>query len=180
MENGHFPEQSPTSLQHPRFAGIIRLVVATADRFQFLYGPYQCPKARPGKKLFCEIRGTVTVAGFRYGPIPWPVAKWPGTRPAILCGDLVKAVRRESEVAVAHHFGVSVATVKMWRRALGVPRITEGTRRRWQAIANSRIDNRIERARFNSKQPAALAKASASLKGRIQHPNTIAAVRMAA
>jgi len=89
-------------------------------------------------------------------------------------------VRRESEVAVACHFSVSVGTVKVWRRALGVPRITEGTRRHWQAIAHTRTDDRIERVRANSKQPARLAKASASLKGRIQHPNTIAAVRQAA
>ena len=105
---------------------------------------------------------------------------WPNRRPVILCGDLGKAVRCESEAAVAHHFGVSVGTVKIWPGALGVPRITDGTHRLWQAIANTRTDDRIERAKANSKQPAALAKASAALKGRIEHPNTIAAVRQVA
>jgi len=152
----------------------------TDDRFQLLHGPYNWPKTRVGKKLFCEIRGTVTVAGFRFGLIPWPTAKWPNSRPVILCGDLVKAVRCESELAVAHHFGVSVSTAKMWRRMLGVPRVTEGSHRLWHDIATTRTDNRIERARWNSKQPTALAKLSASLKGRIQSPSTIAAVSKAA
>jgi len=51
---------------------------------------------------------------------------------------------------------------------------------RWGRIANSRTDDRLEQARRNSKKPAALAKASATLKGRIQSPATIAAVRKAA
>jgi len=41
--------------------------VKIADRFQLLHGPYRSPKTRPGRKLFCEIRGTVTVAGFGDG-----------------------------------------------------------------------------------------------------------------
>jgi hypothetical protein len=55
----------------------------------FLYGPYLPPKTRRGQKLFCEIRGTVTVSGLSGGPIPWPYAKVNG-RPLILCGDLVR------------------------------------------------------------------------------------------
>ena len=56
------------------------------DRFRFLHGPYLPPKKRPGDKLFCEIRGTVTVGGFRDGPIPWPWVKKGGTRSPVLCG----------------------------------------------------------------------------------------------
>jgi hypothetical protein len=82
-----------------------------------LHGRYLPPQTGRGQRLLCEIRGTVTVSGFRAGPIPWPYAKVNG-RPLILCGDLVQAVKRESEFAVAHHFGVSTATVKVWRRSL--------------------------------------------------------------
>ena len=103
-----------------------------------------------------------------------------GTPTLILCGDLVKAVKRESSQAVMHHFGVASATVWRWRQALGVPRSNEGSHRLWREISISRTDDRLALARRNSKTPKALAKASASLKGRIQHPNTMAAVRKAA
>jgi hypothetical protein len=103
-----------------------------------------------------------------------------GTAPYILCGDLVKAVKCESAVAVAHHFGVSTQTVKGWRKALGVPRANEGSARLWGRVAIAREDDRLERARRNSKRPAALAKVSAKLKGRVIPPHVIEAVRRAA
>jgi hypothetical protein len=78
-----------------------------------------------------------------------------GTRTLIVCGDLVKAIRRESRPAVAHHFGVSVSTVRARRRALNVPAYNEGTRARFRTIAAERTDDRLERARVNSKKPAA-------------------------
>jgi DNA-binding XRE family transcriptional regulator len=68
----------------------------------------------------------------------------------------------------------------VWRRTLNVPRENEGSRRLWGRVANARTDDRLERARINSKKPAALAKASAKLKGRIIPPHTIEAVRKAA
>jgi transposase-like protein len=77
--------------------------------------------------------------------------KKPGTGSPVLCGDPVKAVRREAEVAVAHHFGVHKSTVRSWRRALGVGRVTEGTHRLASAIADARTDDRLARARANSK-----------------------------
>lgn len=152
------------------------------DRFKLLHGPYQTPKCRKGSRLFCEVLGTVVVGTFSDGPIMWPKMKREGRgrSPFILCGDLVKAVKCESSLAVAHHFGVSTATVKGWRRTLGVPRSNEGSRRLWGRVANARDDDRLERARRNSKRPAALAKASATLKGRIIPQHVIAAVRTAA
>jgi hypothetical protein len=72
------------------------------------------------------MRGTVKVGGYSDGPIPWPV-KW-GTRSLILCGDLADAVKQESEVAVGHHWGVSIGVVQNWRRALGVEMYNPGTR----------------------------------------------------
>jgi hypothetical protein len=130
--------------------------------------------------LFCEIHGTVKVGGFHDGPIPWPWIKKSGRHTLILCGALVKAVKRESEIGVAHHFGVSKGTVKLWRRALGVARVTEGTHILTSQISHARNDDRLDRAQQNSKKPAALAKASAKLKGRTIAPQTIEAVRKAA
>lgn len=107
-------------------------------RFRLLFGPYDPPRTRRGKFLFCEWRGTVKVGEYSDGPIPWPL-KWGTRRSLILCGDLVEAVKQESEVAVAHHWGVSAATVKKWRQALEVEFYNAGTR--WlqhaQALENA-------------------------------------------
>src|SRR5207302_1145383 len=80
-----------------------------------------------GRFLPCELRGTVKVGGYSDGPIPWP-KKW-RTRSLILCGALVRAVRQESALAVAHHWAVCTDIVSKWRRALDVEPITDGTRR---------------------------------------------------
>ncbi len=53
--------------------------------------------------------------------------KW-RTRSLILCGDLVRAVKQESEIAVAYHWGVCIGVVTKWRNALEVEPITVGTR----------------------------------------------------
>ena len=74
----------------------------------------------------CEWRGTVKVGGYSDGPIPWPV-KWKTRNSLILCGDLREAVKMESEIAVAHHWGVSIKTAQKWRRALDVEPYTTGT-----------------------------------------------------
>ena len=149
------------------------------DRFKLRYGPYNPPKARRGSRLFCEIRGTVIVGRFSDGRISWPCVKRRGTATLILCGDLVTAVKRESSQAVIHHFGVSRGTVSGWRRALGVPRKNEGSHQLWREISILRPDDRLARARRNSKTPKALAKASAKLKGRTIPPHVIEAVREA-
>jgi len=101
-------------------------MLSSGLRYQLLSGPYNPPRARRGGHLVCEMRGTVKVGGYSDGPIPWPV-KW-GTRSLILCGDLVDAVRQESEVAVGHHWGVSIKVVQNWRRTLGVEFYNSGTR----------------------------------------------------
>src|SRR6059036_319691 len=49
-------------------------------------------------------------------------------RSPILCGDLIRAVRREAKATVAYHWGVSVITVYKWRKALGVADWTDGSR----------------------------------------------------
>ncbi len=102
-------------------------------RTGLLGGPYRPPRTRRGGFLACEMRGKVKVGGYADGPIPWPV-KW-GTRSLILCGDLVEAVKLESAIAVAHHWGVSTTTLKKWRGALGVEARTEGTHALMRRVA---------------------------------------------
>jgi hypothetical protein len=77
------------------------------------------------------------------GPIMWPCGlkegRSPGRPALILCGDLMNAVRREAAIAVARHWSVSCQVVRRWRRALGVERITEGTRQLFIEDGNMEI-----------------------------------------
>jgi len=83
-----------------------------------------------GSTLYCERLGRqVPVGGLHDAPIPWPYAGVKGPRALILCGDLVRAVRCESVVAVCHWWRVHRNTVSRWRRLLGVEQRTEGTAR---------------------------------------------------
>ena len=60
--------------------------------------------------------------------IPWPVALH-HCRQLILCGDLIRALKTESRLAVAFHFGISPQMVSEYRRRLGVERLTPGSLR---------------------------------------------------
>jgi hypothetical protein len=100
-----------------------------AKRFRLL-GKYRTPRFRYGRKVLCEVRDEVTICGMTDAPIPWPVGKGDAGRPSLVVfKDLVKAIRRESNQAVAHWWGVDVQTVSKWRRLLGVARANEGTHR---------------------------------------------------
>ncbi len=99
-----------------------------SERFKLLYGPYRVPKCELGDKLLCEHRDKeMTVKGMTDAPIQWPSALR-GKRSPIVCGDLVRAIRTESELAVAHQWGVSrpIALIgtdrdKVVAKALGLP-----------------------------------------------------------
>ena len=74
------------------------------------------------------IRGEVEVVGLHDAPIPWSIGKRGRSRAIMLYGDLAKAVRNEAGVVVQHWFAVKHATVRKWRRALGVEANPPGTR----------------------------------------------------
>jgi hypothetical protein len=104
--------------------------VNDADRLKLLSGPYRPPKCQVGRFLRCHVRGRLRVRGLSDAPIPWPVAGGRAGRwQIVVCGSLLKAIRLESEIAVAHHWGVSPQTVWLWRKALGIGTTTEGTSR---------------------------------------------------
>src|SRR5271165_3958276 len=96
------------------------------ERFRLLHGPYRAPRCGFGQKLFCELRGWVVVRGISAGRIAWPRTKVKRAWAFILCGDLVRAVRRESAIAVCHWWGVTPQTVTVWRKALDVPQVNAG------------------------------------------------------
>jgi hypothetical protein len=107
-------------------------------------GPYQPPACEPGSSLVCKRFGRQTVGGMTAAPIPWPyAARIGGKPPLILCGDLVRAIRTETAAAVAYHWGVGRWVVYDWRQVLGVGRFTEGTRRRYQELAATKLTAEI-------------------------------------
>lgn len=150
-----------------------------AERYKLLHGPYRAPRVRYGKTLFCELRGEVVVNGMSFGRIAWPTTRKKRSRPAfILCGDLVRAVRRESALAICYWFGVTPQTVTAWRKALGVPTTNEGTRRLRQDLFDEIVPQPArEKGRRRASAPEANAKKSATRKGKPIHPNTLAALR---
>ena len=103
--------------------------------------PYAAPRCKIGGTLADRVKGDVIVDGITDAPVPWPYTRrreptattwirttWSPRPMLVLCGDLERAVRVESSMAVCHHWGVSKRVVTAWRRALGVGRWTEGTR----------------------------------------------------
>jgi hypothetical protein len=100
---------------------------AADDRVRLLHGPYWAPRLRKGDQASCLFRDCeVIVTGWTDARIAWPRCRpldVPRTHPSLLVDEeLARAVRTESAAAVRYWWGVSVAVVWKWRRALGVTR----------------------------------------------------------
>ena len=109
--------------------------------------------------------------------IQWPCSRRGSRQAPIVCGDLVRAIRTESEMAVAHHWGVRYETVSKWRKALNVPRMTNGSRRlRIEYAIESLTPEVREKGKEAMHSPEVRAKLSAAKKGRPQHPSSLAAL----
>jgi hypothetical protein len=111
-----------------------------ADRFQLLHGPYTPPALGRGDPAVCLFRdGAVVVTGWSDGRIPWPRCRRPDTHGGgsglLVDAKLARAVRCESAQAVRSRWGASANTVRKWRRALGVKRFNEGSKRLHDAAA---------------------------------------------
>jgi hypothetical protein len=111
-------------------------------------------------------------------PIQWPATRRGRRAAVIVCGDLVRAVRVESAIAVAFHWGVSMKTVGHWRRALGAPRTTNGTRRLAIDYTADKLTAEVRAKAERARDCAEVrAKMSAARAGRPPHPNSTAAQR---
>ncbi len=95
---------------------------------RFIGGPYAPPLVAVGGWLRCALRGDLQVAGYTNALIPWPVAAG-HRKQLIVCGNLVKALKTESRLAVAFHFGISPALVSEYRSRLNIERYTAGSQR---------------------------------------------------
>src|SRR5262245_41792191 len=112
-------------------------MVPRPRRPALLHGPYRPPAVRKGDRVFCQIRGSAVVTSWSEAPLSWPRC-----RPLGACGsgvglfvddELARAVRCESALALRFWWGINSETVCRWRKALGVPRVNEGTARLLQA-----------------------------------------------
>jgi hypothetical protein len=133
--------------------------------------------------LACAVRGRVLVSAISDSPISWPVAVSTGQKGGraapVVCGGLLRALRRESSVAVQHWFGLSAGTVARWRRALGVPRSNPGTARLFRRNALRTFSRPEVRAKALAWTDEKREKVGAARRGRPMHPNNAAAMREA-
>ena len=132
---------------------------------ELLAGPYLPPACRAGDWLDDEIEGRIEFGGWTSAPSPWPRRKKTGRASLILTAELARAVRTESVEAICHWWGVRPTKVWMWRQALGVGRVTEGTR----ALLQERTGVPPEaaaRGRERAASPESIAKMAASKRGR--------------
>jgi hypothetical protein len=81
--------------------------------------------------LVDAIRGKVPFGTYTNALIPWPKSKQAlpgrGGQAMILCGDLLRALQKESIPTICHHWGVGHSAVSKWRRALGMTSTTKRT-----------------------------------------------------
>lgn len=153
------------------------------ERFFLLGGPYLAPDVRPGDWLEDAERGSVQVGGYtRTARIPWPRLKKTGKASLILCGDLIRAVRTESALAIRYWWGVSGVVVARWRKVLGVGQTgSEGSLRLYQKYAPHKLPGDVSaRGREKALSPESKAKRSTTISGRPVHPITREALLEAA
>jgi hypothetical protein len=151
-----------------------------ADRYKLRFGLYAPPKGRRGRFIRDRARGDAKVAGMSDGRIPWPVCIAGGKRSRILCGDLVRAVRRETRLAIMHHWGVGHATVQKWRRVLNVPHENEGTTAlRADHFAEPWADRARRKAWSKARDPGRREKIAAARRGKPRPMHVVEAVRKA-
>ncbi|MCE9532750.1 MAG: hypothetical protein K8T89_16760 [Planctomycetes bacterium] len=140
-----------------------------SDRFKLLFGPYKPPRFRYGKVVSCEVRGEVVIVGMSAGRIPWPIGQRRGSpaRGFVVFADLAKAVRRESNQAICHWWGVTPQTVTKWRKAMDVGPSTEGTSRlRSEYAQEEPITAAREKAWKKARDPERRKKIAAALRGK--------------
>jgi hypothetical protein len=94
-------------------------------------------------RAFCLCRDCdVVITSWTDARISWPRCRAldspsPGSG-LLVEGELVRAIRSESAVAIKYWWGVSTHTVWQWRKAFGVgAREPEGSRRLYQMVAEA-------------------------------------------
>jgi hypothetical protein len=127
-----------------------------------------------------QVRGEVIITGSTDAPIPWPVAKGGrGPHSLVVYKDLAKAVRRESEQAICHWFGVRTTTVWKWPKALGVGIATEGTSRLHREAIEQNGASMRARGVLKARDPERCRKIAEASRGKPRPRHVIEAMRQA-
>lgn len=145
------------------------------ERFCLLGAPYLTPKVSPGDWIEDAERGAVQVGGYtETARIPWPRVKRTGKASLILCGDLIRAVRTESALAIKYWWGVSGVVVARWRKTLGVEQTgSQGSLRLYRQYAPRKLTQEVSaRGREQAMRPESRARHAATMRGRAAHPAT--------
>lgn len=144
--------------------------VPTAKIPALLFGPYRVPSCKVGDFVDDAIYGRVQVNGWTSGPMAWPTRKRPGGGPRSIAmtDELARALRMESAATLAFWLGVSTKTVRVFRRALDVPRNTPGTLRRHADVAVLPTPEQAAKGRKRvAEDPLIRAAAAAKRRGRV-------------
>jgi hypothetical protein len=145
-----------------------------------LFGPYRTPRFRLGKKVFCAVRGWVTICDISSGRIHWPIAKKVRGRSLGVYKDLLNALQRESGIAVCHWWGLTSQTITKWRKALGIGPVTRGTSALRRAHALQPWANQArEKAWAKANDPIRCEKIAASKRGKPRPPEVCRAIGVA-
>ncbi len=149
------------------------------DRYQLL-GTYETPLFEYGDIVWCEWRGDVEIVGITDAKIPWPIGKKGSHKSLVIFDDLADALRRESNQAVCYWWGITLQTAKKWRKTLGIPRVTEGTRRLFSINGYAEpVIEALKRGQAKARDPERLRKLSESRKGKPSPPHVVEAMRAA-
>jgi hypothetical protein len=150
--------------------------VDDTDRYRLL-GTYRTPRFRLDSRVFCWVRGEVTVCGMTDAPIPWPIGKCRQGRSLVVYKDLARAVLQESNLAVCHWWGITPQTVTKRRKALGVPETNTGTSRlRSEYMNEPWAEGMRTKARAKDRDPERCAKIAAARRGKPRPPHVIQAM----
>lgn len=152
------------------------------DRFRLL-GEYTTPLFEYGEVVFCEWRGDVKIVSLTDAKIPWQVGMRASNKSLVIFGSLVDALRRVSNQAICHWWGITPQTVSKWRKSLGIPVVTERTRRLFSENAHAEPNaEALKRCHAKAREPEhleRLRKLAESRKGQPRPKRIVEIVRVA-
>ena len=150
------------------------------QRFALHFGPYHAPPFHYGDAVMDEVRGEVTVIQLSDAKIPWPIGKLRQGRSLIVYGGLADAIRRESNQAVCHWWGITPQTVTKWRKVLKVEPLNAGSRELFVRYGREeRSLDALPNARAAASLPEARRKLAEARRGKPRPNSVIEALRRA-
>lgn len=147
------------------------------QRFALHFGPYETPLFNFGKVVMDEVRGEVKIVGLSAAKIPWPIGKRGRAKSLVVYGGLADAVRKESNQAVCHWWGITPQTVTKWRKALDVEPLNAGSR---ELFVRYGREERTLDALPLSRSPESRRKIAEARRGKPRPKSVIIAMRRAA